>query len=115
MESGANWLTVNTNSASANIQTYTFDVAENMTGKVRSTLVKVSWTDEKGEEFSEVVTVVQSATDGAELEALVNQVVLAALGESIDLTFETEDPLTATPSAAWITASIDNSVDPQIL
>ena len=115
MESGANWLAFDSKSVADKVMTYKFKAAKNTTGKVRSADVKISWTNENGEEFFDYITIAQSATDDADLEALVDAITVLADGETVKLTYETEDALTATSSAAWVTATIDGSVDPQVM
>ena len=117
MRSNAPWLTVKTAPAveGETLVKAVFTASENVTGSRRQAEVTVTFFDEKGDTVQETVQVSQADKDGSVLEALLDAVVLAAEGESIDLTFETEDVLTATPSAPWITAAIDASQDPQVL
>ena len=116
MVPGASWVTHTQTIPFGNINFQKFTVAKNTTGKVRSTDVKITWIDEAGDTHSGYVTIIQSATDGADLEALVDYIAVDSAGETVVLTFETEDPLTATASASWISsATIDDTVDPQTL
>ena len=113
----APWITVKTAPAATDqIVEAEFTVAENTTGVRRQGEIIVTFFDERGDTVQKRVIVNQSATDGGDLEALVDFITVAAAGETVVLTFETEDALTATPSATWITAAdIDNTTDPQTL
>lgn len=113
----APWITVKTApEATDQIVNAVFTVAENTTGARRQGEIIVTFFDEKGDTVQKTIVVDQAATDGGELEALVDFITVAAAGETVVLTFETEDALTATPSATWITAAdIDNTTDPQTL
>ncbi|MBQ6081464.1 MAG: BACON domain-containing protein [Bacteroidales bacterium] len=113
----AAWITVKTAPAATDqIVEAEFTVAENTTGVRRQGEIIVTFFDEKGDTVQKTIVVNQAATDGGELEALVDFITVAAAGETVVLTFETEDALTATPSATWITAAdIDNTTDPQTL
>lgn len=117
MMPNAPWITVKTApEATDQIVNAVFTVAENTTGARRQGEIIVTFFDEKGDTVQKTIVVDQAATDGGELEALVDFITVAAAGETVVLTFETEDALTATPSATWITAAdIDNTTDPQTL
>ena len=113
----APWITVKTDpEATDQIVNAVFTVAENTTGARRQGEIVVTFFDEKGDTVQKTIVVNQAATDGGELEALVDFITVDALGETVVLTFETEDALTATPSATWISeVTIDNNKDPQTL
>lgn len=117
MMPNAPWITVKTAPAATDqIVEAEFTVAENTTGVRRQGEIIVTFFDEKGDTVQKTIVVNQAATDGGELEALVDFITVAAAGETVVLTFETEDALTATPSTTWITAAdIDNTTDPQTL
>ncbi len=117
MISNAPWITVKTEpEATDQIVNAVFTVAENTTGERRQGEIIVTFFDEKGDTVQKTIVVNQAATDGGELEALVDFITVDALGETVVLTFETEDALTAIPSAEWITeATIANNTDPQTL
>lgn len=117
MISNAPWITVKTEpEATDQIVNAVFTVAENTTGARRQGEIIVTFFDEKGDTVQKTIVVNQAATDGGELEALVDFITVDALGETVVLTFETEDALTAIPSAEWITeATIANNTDPQTL
>ena len=115
MVSGADWLTYDSQIIFGNIMIQMFKATQNNSGADRAAIVKVSWVDEKGATQSGNIMVVQSASDGGKLATLVDYLTVATEGEDVKLTFETEDALTATPSADWITTAIDNSTDPQVL
>lgn len=115
MVSGADWLTYDSQIVFGNIMFQMFKATQNNSGADRAAIVKVSWVDEKGATQSGNIMVVQSASDGGKLATLVDYLTVATEGEDVKLTFETEDALTATPSADWITTAIDNSTDPQVL
>ena len=118
MKSNSPWLAADPAelTVSGNIATGTFTAAVNNTGAARTATVTVTFFDETGATVQKLVNVYQSATDGGDLEALVDFITVAAAGEDVVLTFETEDPLTAVASSPWISnVDFDATVDPQTL
>ncbi len=98
-----------------NIKAFACKTKENNTGVVRSMDVKINWEDETGYIHSGDVTLVQAAESESEFVCLVDYLEAKPEGEDITLTFDTVDPLTATPSAGWISATVNSRVAPQTL
>ena len=98
-----------------NTKAFLCKAKENNTGKVRSMDVKISWEDETGNVQSGNVTLMQAAETESEFICLVDYLEAKPEGEDITLSFDTVDPLTATPSANWFTASVNSRIAPQTL
>ncbi len=138
MISNSSWLTVNsvgpasgeviddpnagsiaedTDSEDGNIVIGSVTAEVNNTGEVRTGVITVSFFDYNGTVVQKTVTVTQAANDGGALEALLDYIVVQPEGEELDLTFETDELLTATSTADWLngTQFVDPATNPQTL
>ncbi|MBR5035421.1 MAG: hypothetical protein IKX71_08955 [Bacteroidales bacterium] len=100
-----------------NIVTGVLKAEVNNTGEVRTAIVTVNFFDYDGKVVQKTVTVTQAANDGGPLEALLDYIVVQPEGEELDLTFETDEPLTSSYTAAWLegTDFTAEQTDPQTL
>ena len=98
-----------------NTKAFLCKAKENNTGKVRSMDVKISWEDETGNVQSGNITLMQASETESEFICLVDYLEAKPEGEDITLSFDTVDPLTATPSANWFTATVNSRTAPQTL
>ena len=106
-----------TSSDDGNIVIGSLTAEVNNTGEVRTAIVTVSFFDYNGTVVQKTVTVTQAANDGGALEALLDYILVQPEGEELNLTFETDEPLTATVTAAWLNGTdfTEEVTDPQTL
>ncbi len=100
------WITLSGVDVQPNTCKVSYTVAENTTGAARTGHINVIFTDQKGETFTEKITVNQAATVNT-LDALADYIAVAAEGETNVVPIQTNTTVEAVASAPWLTVSAD--------
>ena len=109
--SNSDWLDVSTSyPMDETIMLFGIEADENTTDEVRTGEVVVTYTDQKGEVYTETVSFTQAATVNT-LDAFADYMVLAAAGETEKVAVATNDAaLSVLASDAWVNATATTDV-----